>query len=226
MRILYLKIICGTIHKSIARGANSMRAHINKLNVIAISQNMALYYLWHSFISANAVRLTNNLLDAAGASAASTQSIMKPLKIGINYMTVIGLAFRLTIAIAKTKHSNEGILHGVYTYMYNQEFIGILTNRQSLLCMISLGLLHNCFIDKQAIASNGLHEYLFKMLLPMLIGIHLDRFVQNLNLRALVTNKLEGLSLLKDVMIWGGICAPSAKKIDHKSIVNGIHAGL
>jgi hypothetical protein len=204
-----------------------MRAHINKSNAIVISQNMAIYYFWHSLVSINAVKLANTLLESVDASAASTKAIVNPLTIGLKYMTVIGLAFRLTLALAKTNDSLEGKWHGIYTYAYNQEFTGVLTNRQSLLCMMALGLLHNCFVNKQSLADNGLREYLFKMLLPMLVGYKLDTLVDGLHLRERFTsNKMAAYAFVTEMLIWGGLGARGAEKVDHSAVQNGIHAGL
>ena len=203
-----------------------MRRQLNIENTTAISQNMALYYLWHTYVSTNAVKLASMAIESVGASTTSTQAIIDPLQIGVNYMTVIGLAFRLTLALSKTNNSHKGLVHGVFTYVYNQNYVGVLTNGRSLALMISLGLLHNFFVHNQPIANNGMRDYLFKMLLPMLVGYGLDKLTEKLPIRDLVTNKMKGFAMLQNALLWGGLGAPGGERTDLASIQNNIHAGL
>lgn len=203
-----------------------MRTQLNMENAAVISRNMIAYWLWHTFISINAVRLANSALDLAGASTVTTSEISNPLKIGVNYMTAIGLCYRMYLAISRTNNTRDGIAHAAFTYLYNQQYVGVLSNRRTLELMMLAGLAHNYYFYGQGSnADSPIKEFLFKVLLPAAVGHGLDAVNSVIPFRKLVVDRVKALSFAYNWCVWGGAGAPGTQS-DTQKIGDNIHNPL
>lgn len=186
-----------------------MRTQLNVENSIVILRNMVAYWLWHHFVSTNAVKLANNALHLMEASPVSTSEISDTMRIGVNYMAAIGLGYRLSLAIAKTNDTRTGIAHSAFTYLYNQTYVGIFSNKFTLQLMMLAGLIHNYSFHHQSTPSNSpIKEFLFQILMPMCVGGALDQLNSVIPFRNFVVDRIKGLQFIANCCIWGGIAAP------------------
>lgn len=201
-----------------------MRQEIDLKNAWVISRNMLAYYAWHSLVSTQLLKATAGLLYAVNLSEVPKAAVAEPIDTGVQYMTIIGLAFRLSMAFSKRTNDTKGFAHAAFTYLYNEEYVGVLTNRRTLQAMMLLGLAyHSYFSQECSTADHSVKELLYKMLLPSLIGAGLDAVTHAVPLRNLVTNKLAGLSFLASWCIWGGAAAPGTNKADLEEAEANIH---